>query len=44
MYPKSSRNIQDIKESFETLKDLRGEDLITEDEYAAKKKEMLISM
>jgi hypothetical protein len=44
MYPKSSRNIQDIKESFVSLKELRGEDLITEDEYAAKKKEMLISM
>jgi hypothetical protein len=44
MYPKSSRNIHDIKESFVSLKELRGEDLITEDEFAAKKKEMLISM
>jgi hypothetical protein len=44
MYPKSSRNIHDIKESFVSLKELRGEELITEDEYAAKKKEMLISM
>jgi hypothetical protein len=44
MYPKSSRNIQDIKESFVSLKELRGEDLITEDEYAAKKKEMLLTM
>jgi hypothetical protein len=44
MYPKSSRNIQDIKESFVSLKELRGEELITEDEYAAKKKEMLISL
>lgn len=44
MYPKSSRNIQDIRESFVSLKELRGEDLITEDEYAAKKKEMLILM
>jgi hypothetical protein len=44
MYPKSSRNIQDIKESFVSLKELLGEELITEDEYAAKKKEMLLTM
>lgn len=44
LYPKSSRNIRDIKESFLSLKELRGEDLITEDEYNAKKKEMLILM
>ena len=44
LYPKSSRNIYDIRESFQSLKELREEDLITEDEYAAKKKEMLILM
>ncbi len=44
MYPKSSQNIRDIKESFISLKQLRGEGLITEDEYAAKKKELLILM
>ncbi len=44
LYPKSSRNIRDIKENFLSLKELREDDLITEDEYAAKKKEMLILM
>lgn len=44
LYPKSSRNIRDIKENFLSLKELREGDLITEDEYAAKKKEMLILM
>lgn len=44
LYPKSSRNIRDIRETFQSLKELREEDLITEDEYAAKKKEMLILM
>lgn len=44
IYPKSSRNIRDIKENFISLKELRQEDLITEDEYTAKKKEMLILM
>lgn len=44
LYPKSSRNIRDIKENFLSLKELRQDDLITEDEYAAKKKEMLILM
>lgn len=44
LYPKSSRNIRDIKENFLSLKELREGDLITEDEYSAKKKEMLILM
>ncbi len=44
MYPKSSQNIRDIRESFISLKQLRGEGLITEEEYAAKKKELLILM
>ena len=44
LYPRSSRNIYDIRENLQSLKELREEDLITEDEYAAKKKEMLILM
>jgi hypothetical protein len=44
LYPKSSRNIRDIRENFVSLKQLREEDLITEGEYIAKKKEMLILM
>lgn len=43
-YPKSSRNINDIKESFLVIKQLRQDDLITEEEYAEKKKEIVIFM
>ncbi len=41
---KSSRNISDIQENFRSLKKLRDSKMITDDEYAAKKKEMLILM
>lgn len=44
LYPKSSRHIRDIKDNLVSLKVMREEDLITEEEYAAKKKELLILM
>lgn len=43
-YPHSYRNLQDINEMFLRLKELRRRDLISEDEYSEKKKQLLIKM
>ena len=43
-YTRSMQNIQDINEVFLRLKELRRRDLISEEEYAEKKKQILIKM
>lgn len=44
VYPKSAQNIRDIKDKMTALKELWQEELITQEEYAEKKKQILITM